>query len=213
MDVSSTAKNVKQKLQKLYRRIPLKVEYRNPQLDLEEDKNEVIVITIQGATTEVHRGQKKAEDMLIEYGGDKQMGITSRPLVIGGNEIYFTRNGYYGTQAINKDTLLAGDIYKPSKEKKTFELPVDQVDIEDLDVDDEDYEIIEDEGQEFYKIQGNYEIGSVESLMGSKVTLKKMNKGQRIRKLLEPSKLDKQRLILAIGAGVGAGYYLAQYYG
>lgn len=196
------------------RKLPFKVEYKNPQLDLEEEENNILVVSIDGSTSEIYRGKKKSEDRLIEYDGNKQMAICSQPLIVGGNQLYFTRAGYYGSQAINKDTLLSGDIYKPSTEKRIFELPKNETDIEQFDdIAEEDYEVTQDDsGNEVYKIEGNYEIGSVESLMGSKVTLKKMNKGQRIRKLLEPSKMDRQRLILSLCAGAGIGYYLAQYY-
>lgn len=182
---------------------------KDNELDIQEFKpdteGKVYLAIVDGQDTEVKKVRKHGDDLVLEY-EDKACALTSKPLLIGNHQLYFTKNGFQGTMAINKDTLLSGDVYQPSLEEHTRKISKD-VDFERAGINLTDIEVVE-ETDSYYKIE-NDELGDIATLHGSKKTLKEMNKAKRLRKLLQPSKMNKKRLLLAVGAGIGIGIMLA----
>lgn len=178
-------------------------------LDIKEYKpdteRKVYLAIVDGEDTDVRIVRKNGDDMVLEY-GDKACAITSKPVLLGNHQLYFTKNGFQGTMALNKDTLLAGDVYQPSLEKnyrkisKNIDFDRAGIDVSELKVEEED--------DNYYKVEQE-ELGDVATLHGSKATLKEMNKAKRLRKLLKPSSMNKKRLLLAIGAGIAIGLSIA----
>lgn len=175
----------------------------NPTKDKFSDR--VYVIKLDGQDSEVYEAKKFGDDLVLEY-NDVECAITSKPILIEGNQFYFTKDGFIGTMALNKDTLLSGDVYQPSLERKTRKISKD-VDFNKLGIDIENSKKVVNETENYYELE-NSNIGDVASLQGSKRTVKEMNKAKRLRKLLKPSGLDKKTLIMAIGTGVAIGMYL-----
>jgi len=169
----------------------------------EDHKGRTFIAVIHGTDSTVFEAEERADDMILEYDG-KHCAITSKPLMIEGNRLYFTKNGFVGTMAYNKDTLLSGDLYQPSKgsRKRTISKDIN-LDEYDLDINSKGLK----ETDDGYEIKADA-LGDVEALQGSKATLKEMNKAQRLRKLLKPSKVDRQKIILAVVAGIGVGFVL-----
>jgi len=160
-------------VKKLKKKFPYTVGKRK---DLEP---KTYLITIEGNTWRKEKVTQEPDDNCIIVEGDKECAKTSEPVIDqNGDHYYFTRDGFKGTMALNEDTLLAGDQYKPSKGNTE-----------------------EDDG---YK-------GEIESLIGSKKTLKTMNESKRARKLLQPQSVDRTEMLTYIGLGVGAGFMIAQY--
>lgn len=175
----------------------------------EDHSDRTFLITIDGLQGYPREVKKYGDDLCLEY-EDKQCAITSYPIVIDGSEFYFTKDGFTGTMAINEDTLLEGDVYDPSKREHTRYIPVkkfkelkDKEKFEDMDI--FDAETVMHNGEKCYKIESEG-LGDITALHGSKKTLKEMNDAKRMRKLLQPAKLDKQRLLMAIASGVAIGY-------
>lgn len=169
----------------------------------ERDTGKVFLILIDGQDTTPIEVDKHGDDMVLEY-EDKYCAITSKPLLIDGNQFYFSRDGFLGTMALNKDTLLAGDLYQQSLENRERKISKD-IDFTKLPYDIEKLKI--DETDDYYVVD-NSDIGDVATLHGSKKTLKEVNKAKRLRKLLQPSKMDKKQILMAIGSGIAVGLYL-----
>lgn len=177
----------------------------NPTNDEQEDRT--YLITVDGQDTRVREVKEDSEDMAIEY-EDQQMAITSKPLLIDGSRFYFTKDGFLGTMALNRDTMLDSDVYIPTKDKYTRYVPVEDVSWDEYeDIDLEDAEKVEREGEEYYKIETT-KSGDVGDLIGSKKTIKTMNEAKRLRKLLKTNNTDRQKLLMTLAAGAGAGYML-----
>lgn len=179
--------------------------------DLEREDH-VMLVVIDGDDTTVKKAKKEADDLALTY-EDKQCAITSKPIMTDGLQWYFTRPGFLGTMALNKDTLLHGDLYNPSAGTYERKLDLKQFNEEDLKgagLNEDDY-IIDKDNE---RVTINQEaVGTVESLHGSKKTLNEMNKAKRLRKLLQPSSKNAMTLIIYIGLGLGMGYGIAQYMG
>lgn len=177
--------------------------------DVKDDK--IFLVYIDGATTEVEQVEKDGDSMTLTD-GDKHIALTSNPLVINGTQLYFTKNGFKGTMALNRDTLLAGDVYNPSKSTVKLKKP-DNLDIEQVDGLTED-SIIEENGKEFIQLKKGEDMGGdIISLEGSKRTLKRQNEAERLRKILTPQGLDRQTLLMSLGAGASIGFIIANYMG
>lgn len=73
--------------------------------------NKKWLIRVDGSDLKPIQVKKDGDMRKLEY-DDKTCAITSKPLYLNGREIYFTRDGFKGTMAINKDTLLDTDVYK-----------------------------------------------------------------------------------------------------
>lgn len=214
MNVQKYIEKVKDLLIKARRRNPIQIQSNssgiqitredttfNPKKD--EHSGRTYLVTLTGMDTRVSEVKEFEDDLLLED-GDKHIAITSKPLIIEGNRFYYTKPGFQGTMALNKDTLLAGDVYQPSKSNYERKISKD-INIEKLDFNPEEKASREDE--EFYYIDSK-NMGDVASLHGSKATLKEMNKAKRLRKLLKPSKVDKTKLIMAVIAGISVGFVL-----
>lgn len=160
------------------------------------------LVTVDGKDTITREVTKKGDDLVLEY-DDKVCAITSKPLLIEGNHFYFTRDGFLGTMALNDDTLLAGDVYKPSKEQINRKLPK-SIDYDDYGIDLSEYDVTEYD--DYYEVSVD-SMGDVIALAGSKKTLKEMNKAKRLRKLLEPSGIDRTKALGLIGIGIVIGIY------
>lgn len=81
--------------------------------------NTVNLMILEGASGRHHKVDKYADDKKLEYtedGNDQECKISSKPIIIDGEEWYFTRDGFKGTMALNEDTLLSADVYQPSEE-------------------------------------------------------------------------------------------------
>lgn len=149
----------------------------------ESDINRVL-LKVNGQYLEPYDDKSIEFDMdrsCITIEGDKECTISTKPLIRDNEHIYFTRDGLKCTMALNKDTLLSADAYKPPSE------------IEDL-----------------TDVEKNLK-GQIEDLTGSKKKLKDMNEAKRASKLLEPQSVDKSMMLAYIGAGVGIGFMIAQY--
>lgn len=177
--------------------------------DLKKEDH-IMLVVIDGDDIEVKKAKKEADDLALTY-EDKQCAITSKPLVTDGLQWYFTRPGFLGTMAINKDTLLQGDLYNPSAGTYKRKLDAERFSEEDLKragyVED-DWRL--DDSEDHYVINEDA-VGHVESLHGSKATLNEMNKAKRLRKLLQPSSKDMKTILTYVGLGAGIGYGGAQY--
>lgn len=179
----SPNKLLKRRLQKLkyigYYRPKLVNKLEDPD-PMETDDTEALLIVVDGSNGRVIRAEKDGDDQALTYeenGKPMECKITSKPLNVEETEMYFTKDGYLGTMALNKDTLLDADIYDEA----------DEID-----------------GEAGYT-------GDIESLVGSKATLRKSNEAKRLRQLLTPQKMDRQKLLLTLGAGAGIGFVVAQY--
>lgn len=203
-------------IKKIKRAIPYRITRRTPELADKEKRNVYLAILEGGEARDVKEVNKKGDDMVLEY-NDKECAITSKPLRINGTELYFTRDGFLGTMPLNKHTLLEGDVYHPSKDSVKIDLGSDAVEktdnefIQELGLEDDDYEITDDNRLVIDKDDGY--TGTVSALHGSKATLKEMNEARRLRKLLQPSGMDNQTLLLALGSGAAVGFILAQQMG
>lgn len=210
---SNLSKKTKKTLKEIYQKIPIEPYAENGYLGVKNKstkfnptkpdiKDKIFLVKLDGNDTSVIEVNKKGDDLMLEW-DDKVCAITSKPLVVGGNHFYFTRDGFLGTMALNKDTLLAGDVFKPSKEQIKRKLPKD-IDYEDHGINLKEYDFKEHE--DHYEVSVD-SMGDVIALAGSKKTLKEMNKAKRIRKLLEPSGIDRTKALGLIGIGVVIGIY------
>lgn len=144
-----------------------------------------LLIVIDGTDGRPIWADKDADDRRLIYEEDgkaQECKILSKPFEIGDTDIYFTRDGFKGTMALNKDTLLDADVYTQKN----------SVDIDKLEGSEDD---------------GYY--GEIESLVGSKATLKSSNEALRERKLLTPQSISKGKLLMTLGSGTAVGLVLA----
>lgn len=153
--------------------------------------DEVMLIVVDGADARVIWPEKESDDRRLMYkedGEDMECKITSKPIIVDDTHLYFTRDGFKGTMALNKHTLLDSDAYSKIE------------DIQAISMTDEQGEslITEEDSTEDW-------IGQIESLAGSKATLETSNRALRERALLKPQKMSKTQLLLAVGTGVGVG--------
>lgn len=189
--------------------IKLRIEGYN--YDVRKDDNYVFLCVMDGQVIdEIIEVEKLGDDLVLKY-DDKHCAITSKPLVIRGTQIYFTKHGFTGTIPLNEATLLAGDIYNPDvahEVKRKISKEVVESDKYDLGIDSSELETGED--GEYYLVTSE-EIGDVEALIGSKATLKDMSEGKLMRELLNAGGINKKQLILAVGAGVTLGVYFYPY--
>lgn len=213
-DVTKTIFKVpKAVIRKIKGLVPYRVTRKTPELE-DTDKRRVYLAILEGSEArDVIEVEKHGDDMVLEY-KDKECAITSKPLRVNGTQLYFTRDGFLGTMPLNKHTLLEGDVYHPSKDSVTIDIGDDAINrteqefIEELDLGDDDYEV-NDSGELVIDKDDGY-TGTVSALHGSKATLKEMNEARRLRKLLQPSGMDNQTLLLALGSGVAVGFIIAQ---
>jgi len=214
MALKDVVQSVKGYIIKSKRNIPYKIDRNNDGITIKrvdnrfnpknnEQEDRIYLVILEGQDTVIKEVKKHGDDMTLEY-GDKVCAITSQPLLVGGSQFYFTKHGFLGTMALNKDTLLAGDVYQPSMDSKERKISKD-IDLDKLDFDIED-KAVKEEDDHF--VVENSELGDVATLHGSKKTLKEMNKAKRIRKLLQPTKMDKKMIIAYIGLGTAIGMYL-----
>lgn len=87
---------------------------------VEGGQGQVYLIHVDGQFTEYSRVREVGDDNALVYqrdGVEHECTITSHPLIINGTKLYFTRDGFKGTMALNEDTLLASDIYDPDNEE------------------------------------------------------------------------------------------------
>lgn len=214
MDTENIKKKFKHSIRYVKRRNPFKIQRTESGIELTKEDtsfnpkkdghdSRVFLTIVDGMDSTVKEVTKHGDDMVLEY-EDKYCAITSKPLLIEGNQIYLTKNGFIGTMALNRDTLLGGDVFQQSTDAVERKISKD-VNLELIPHDIE--EISHKEDNEYFYVK-NSEIGDVASLHGSKKTLKDVNKAKRLRKLLQPSSMDRKKLLMAIGSGVAIGFYL-----
>lgn len=146
---------------------------------------DTLLIVIDGTDGRPIWADKDSDDRRLifeEDGKAQECKILSKPFEIGDTDIYFTRDGFKGTMALNKDTLLDADVYTQNE----------TLDAENLDKNDDD---------------GYY--GEIESLVGSKATLKSSNEALRERKLLTPQSMSTTKTLMILGSGTAVGLVLA----
>lgn len=146
---------------------------------------DTMLIVVDGTDGRVIWADKEADDRRLLYeedGNAQECKITSKPLEIGSTDVYFTRDGFKGTMALNKDTLLDADVYSK---------PEELIEANELKNNDENWK------------------GEIESLVGSKATLKSSNEALRERKLLTPQKMSKGQLLMTLGSGTALGLIIA----
>ena len=149
---------------------------------LDDRVHDTYLIRVDGSELKPIKVEKNGDMRKLTYKDDsssKTCAITSKPLYLNGREFYFTRHGYKGTMAINKDTLLDTDAYR-----------------------------LKDGSEE----RDNGFDGDIEELKGSKEVLHEMNKGTRLKKLLQKQDIPVSRMLAYIGAGAGIGLFIAQYF-
>lgn len=183
---------------------------KKDQKTLEElaEEDHVMLVVLDGDTQEVKKAKKDADDLVLRY-EDKHCAITSKPIVTDGIQWYFTKPNFLGTMAINKDTLLSGDLYNPSTstyERRLSKDRFDEAELKRYGIEEEDY--TEENGE--YVIKQEV-VGEVETLHGSKATLKSMNEAKRLRKLLQPSSKDWKTLVMYVGLGAGLMLGIQEY--
>lgn len=214
MDAQNIKKKVKRTVKTIKRKNPFSIEKQDNGIKLnientsfdptkDGERGRVFLIIVDGQDSTVKEVEKHGDDMVLEY-EDKYCAITSKPLLIEGNQFYFTKNGFLGTMALNQDTLLGGDIFQQQSEAVTRKISK-EVDLSKIPFNVKAKAFKEDD--DYYYVK-NKDMGDVASLHGSKKTLKDVNKAKRLRKLLQPSKMDKKKLLMAIGSGVAIGFYL-----
>lgn len=146
---------------------------------LDQRKKDYWLINVDGTELKPINVDKNGDMQKLQYkddNGKKTCAITSKPMFLKGRELYFTRDGFKGTMAINKDTLLDTDVYKL------------------VDKDDDGYN------------------GDITSLKGSKEVLRELNKGTRLKKLLQQSSFPVHMVMAYIGVGVAIGIIVSQYF-
>lgn len=214
MERSELKKKVRNSFRYIKRRNPFSIERTddgiklkkeetrfNPKKDSHEGR--VFLAIVDGMDTTVKEVQKHGDDMVLEY-EDKYCAITSKPMLIEGNQLYLTKNGFLGTMALNKDTLLGGDVFQQTSDNIERKISKDiNFNMIPFDIEEEAHKQDED-----YFYVKNENVGDVASLHGSKKTLKDVNKAKRLRKLLKPTSIDRKKLLMAIGSGVALGFYL-----
>lgn len=231
MNVSRYRRKVRRWYEYLKRRNPFKLERTEDgiRIRIEEyeydprDTGLVYIAVIDGQDADTYKAVKFGDDRALEYdSGSKQAIITSKPILIGDSQLYFTRPGYLGTIPINKETLLKGDVFKPSNESKMREIPKDLVDDDENNVELEKLGITKEElqnkdittnekGEDVYLVEQDV-MGDVVALHGSKQTLKTMNEAKRMRKLLETS-IPRKKILTYVGLGIGIGWIAYSKYG
>lgn len=146
---------------------------------------DTLLLVIDGTDARPIWTDKDADDRRLLYEEDgkaQECKILSKPLEIGNTDIYFTRDGFKGTMALNKDTLLDADVYTNKKAVEDGKL--------------------EKDGDDGY-------YGEIESLVGSKATLKSSNEALRERKLLTPQSMSTTKTLMILGSGTAVGLVLA----
>lgn len=86
--------------------------------------NTAKLLILEGTSGRLHDTNKFADDKKLEFeedGKTQEVKITSKPHIIDNEEWYFTRDGFKGTQALHKETLLSADVYQPDKEESENE--------------------------------------------------------------------------------------------
>lgn len=214
MNTSGIFKRIKTLFKVARRRNPIKIEEEDGDKvvkvvdttfrpEKEDISDRVYLVTLDGLEARPREVEKHGDDMVLEY-GDKACPITSKPIEIEGNQFYFTRDGFLGTMSLNKDTLLSGDVYQPSKESYERKLSKN-INFDDYGIEIDDLK--KEETEEAYVVESD-DMGDVAALHGSKKTLKEMNEAKRLRKLLQPSSIDKQKMIMAVASGIAVGFVL-----
>lgn len=214
MDNKELKKKIRRAVKTARRRNPIEIKRSENGIQLkkvdtsfnpkkEDHSGRVYLCIVDGMDTTVKEVEKSGDDMVLQY-EDKYCAITSKPLLIEGNQLYFTKHGFVGTMALNKDTLLGGDVFQETNEDIERRISKD-IDLKQIPFDVQAKAHNEDE--EYYYVM-NSEVGDVASLHGSKKTLKDVNKAKRLRKLLQPSSMDKKQLLMALGSGIAVGFYL-----
>lgn len=202
-------KKIKKFISIIREKNPIEVRISNPKFDLEEENDKTFLALVDGQDTVTKEVNREPDDLTLEYEG-KECVIASKPLNIHGNRLYFSKHGLQTTVPLNKATMIGADVYIPSKENIEFTLP-DNVALDDLEIDSSKFN---KKNEDTYQLPiSSEETGQVGSVRGSKQTLKEQNKAKRSRKLLKPSGLDTQTLLLAVGSGVAVGFMIKGYMG
>lgn len=214
MERENVIRKIKRTLRAVKRKNPFSIEKQEDGIKLniqdtsfdprdDREKGRVFLVIVDGMDTTIKEVDKHGDDMVLEY-EDKYCAITSKPLLVGETQMYFTKDGFLGTMALNRDTLLGGDVFQQQSEDVIRKISKD-VDTDKIPIDIGSVAVKEDD--DYYYVK-NDDMGDVTALYGSKKTLKDVNKAKRLRKLLKPSKMDKKQLLMAIGTGVALGFYL-----
>lgn len=208
----SLRKRSKKVLKYLKRAIPYKIEKEEDGYKLKATESSfnpsthdgrVYLIVMDGQDSRPIEVTKHGDDRVLEY-EDKICAITSKPLLIDQNQFYFTRDNYLGTIALNKETLLGADVWQKAGKGVKRKISKD-VNFERIPFNIDEKKVDEDEDYYYVRYE---DVGDIASLSGSKKTLKDMNKAKRVRKLLKPAKVDKKKLLMAVGSGIALGFYL-----
>lgn len=91
---------------------------------------DTLLIVIDGSEGRPVWADKDSDDQRLlfeEDGMAQECKITSKGLKIGSTNVYFTRDGFKGTMAVNKETLLDADVYKPEADGDGFKGDIEEL--------------------------------------------------------------------------------------